>query len=144
MKKELYQEFKNELLAKHNSLTYSEKTPLHEELPLSSINGDLLDAVYSCGPYGEGHPAPLFKVTNFKISSGTRLGNGHVKWLFTDKTTSAQIQVISFFYETKSPEFAVDYLLKFPEKFHAYCYLKANFFREKHFIQLQLHSFCEI
>ncbi len=56
---------------------------------------DLLDEIEKAGPYGAGHPSPVFAFPSHKITYVDRVGNGHVK-LSIKSSDGVSLSAIAF------------------------------------------------
>lgn len=96
---------------------------------------ELYDQVEQAGPYGSGHPSPIFALPRHRIADAREVGNGHVRTVL--RSLTGQTIAAVTFRASGSP--LGDYLLgNIGRTVHAAGSLSANYWNGARSIQLRL------
>lgn len=123
-KVEALKEFLSDRLAGELSASAGEARALSVDAAgaISALDLDLIDALDRIGPYGQGHPEPLFALPNVRVSFAKLVKEDHVRFTLED-TRGARIGGIAF-RAMKSP--LGEAMMKKDGTYHAAVRVKRN------------------
>jgi len=106
-------------------------------LSASGANLDLVETVARCGPFGAGHPAPVFAFPNHVLSHAQVVGTNHIRITLTS-SAGGSLQGIAFrAADTPMGEFL---MASRGERIHAAGTLEYDFYRGSHRVHLRLQD----
>ena len=65
-------------------------------LALSAATPELIKQVQAAGPFGMGNPNPRFAMTDVKVVQADRVGENHIRCVFTAGAAGGRLQGIAF------------------------------------------------
>jgi single-stranded-DNA-specific exonuclease len=119
------------------------------DISFAEVNPELLSQLEKLHPFGQGNPAPIFRMTDAFIDSFQILKGTHVKFDFIgkkpiyaslDKQSEIHLKGISFFYLDKIDNINPTKLHESQQELglQIYFQLKSEIFRGKEFLQLHI------
>jgi len=76
-------------------IRHEESLQIDGALSADGVTQQLFDTLEQAGPFGSGHPAPIFALPRHRLLSAREVGNGHVRAEFAS-LTGARVQGMAF------------------------------------------------
>ncbi len=118
------------------------------EIQFEDITFEFFMALQTLEPFGNGNPAPIFKIKDIVLEDFTILRGGHLQWMLGNGKTGfgkRAIKGISFFYLSRpgkmGPQQLLDLQNKQKIKLNVIAKISENIYREKRSLQLEVMDF---